>query len=174
VKVGRLAVLQGDSHRYLSLRTPGDATELQPLIRRARNAKQRDRLRAVELAIVRETTPSIVRMLGRSRGFLYVEDAAEGIVTATEKLDTPDPINLGTNMEITIKDLVELIAKLCKFTGKIEWDPTQPDGQPRRCLDTSKAKEAMGWQAKVGFEEGLRKTIEWFEQQDELREVVYG
>ncbi len=109
-----------------------------------------------------------------SREFLYVEDAADGIVTATEKLDTPDPINLGTNMEITIKDLVELIAKLCKFTGKIEWDPTQPDGQPRRCLDTSKAKQAMGWQAKVGFEEGLRKTIEWFEQQDEVREVVYG
>lgn len=109
-----------------------------------------------------------------SREFLYVEDAADGIVTATEKLDTPDPINLGTNMEITIKDLVELIAKLCKFTGKIEWDPTKPDGQPRRCLDTSKAKQAMGWQAKVGFEEGLKRTIEWFEQQDELREVVYG
>jgi len=109
-----------------------------------------------------------------SREFLYVEDAAEGIVTATEKLDSPDPINLGTNMEITIKDLVELIAKLCKFEGKINWDPTKPDGQPRRCLDTSKAKEAMGWQAQVGFEEGLRKTIEWFEQQDEVREVVYG
>ncbi len=109
-----------------------------------------------------------------SREFLYVEDAADGIVTATEKLDTPDPINLGTNMEITIKDLVELIARLCKFTGKIEWDPTKPDGQPRRCLDTSKAKQAMGWQAKTGFEEGLKRTIEWFEQQDELREVVYG
>jgi GDP-L-fucose synthase len=109
-----------------------------------------------------------------SREFLYVEDAAEGIVTAAEKLDTPDPINLGTNMEIKIKDLVELIAKLCKFEGKIEWDPTKPDGQPRRCLDTSKAKQAMGWQAKVGFEEGLKRTIEWFEQQDELREVVYG
>jgi len=109
-----------------------------------------------------------------SREFLYVEDAAEAIVTATEKLDTPDPINLGTNMEITIKDLVELIAKLCKFTGKIEWDPTKPDGQPRRCLDTSKAKQAMGWQAQVGFKEGLKRTIEWFEQQDELREVVYG
>ncbi len=109
-----------------------------------------------------------------SREFLYVEDAAEAIVTATEKLDTPDPINLGTNMEITIKDLVELIAKLCKFTGKIEWDATKPDGQPRRCLDTSKAKEAMGWEAEVGFEEGLKRTIEWFEQQDEVREVVYG
>ncbi len=109
-----------------------------------------------------------------SREFLYVEDAADGIVTAAEKLDTPDPINLGTNMEIKIKDLVELIAKLCRFEGKIEWDATKPDGQPRRCLDTSKAKEAMGWQAKTGFEEGLKKTIEWFEAQDEAREVVYG
>jgi len=109
-----------------------------------------------------------------SREFLYVEDAAEGIVTAAEKLDTPDPINLGTNMEIKIKDLVELIAKLCKFEGKIEWDPTKPDGQPRRCLDTSKAIEVMGWQAKVGFEQGLKRTIEWFERQDEVREVVYG
>ena len=109
-----------------------------------------------------------------SREFLYVEDAAEGIVTATEKLDTPDPINLGTNMEIKIKDLVELIARLCKFEGKIEWDATKPDGQPRRCLDTSKAKEAMGWEAQVGFEEGLKRTITWFEAQDEVREVVYG
>jgi GDP-L-fucose synthase len=109
-----------------------------------------------------------------SREFLYVEDAAEGIIVATEKLDTPDPINLGTNMEIKIKDLVELIARLCKFEGKIEWDATKPDGQPRRCLDTDKAKQAMGWEAKVGFEDGLRKTIEWFEQQDEVREVVYG
>jgi len=109
-----------------------------------------------------------------SREFLYVEDAAEGIVTAAEKLDTPDPINLGTGMEIKIKDLVELIARLCNFTGRIEWDTTKPDGQPRRCLDTTKAKQVMGWQAQVGFEEGLKRTIEWFEAQDEVREVVYG
>lgn len=109
-----------------------------------------------------------------SREFLYVEDAADGIVTAAEKLDTPDPVNLGTNMEIKIKDLVELIARLCKFQGRIEWDATKPDGQPRRCLDTSKAKQLMGWQAKVGFEEGLKRTIEWFEAQDQVREVVYG
>ncbi|MEZ6190186.1 MAG: GDP-L-fucose synthase [Phycisphaerales bacterium] len=93
-----------------------------------------------------------------SREFLYVEDAAEGIVTATEKLDTPDPINLGTNMEIKIKDLVELIARLCNFTGRIEWDPTKPDGQPRRCLDTSKAKQAMGWQARVEVSKGLKHS----------------
>jgi GDP-L-fucose synthase len=109
-----------------------------------------------------------------SREFLYVEDAADGIVTAAEKLDTPDPVNLGTNMEIKIKDLVELIARLCKFDGRIEWDATKPDGQPRRCLDTSKAKQLMGWQAGTGFEEGLKRTIEWFEAQDQVREVVYG
>jgi GDP-L-fucose synthase len=109
-----------------------------------------------------------------SREFLYVEDAADGIVTAAEKLDTPDPVNLGTNMEIKIKDLVELIARLCKFEGEIRWDATKPDGQPRRCLDTSKARQVMDWEAKVGFEEGLKRTIDWFEAQDEVREVVYG
>ncbi len=110
-----------------------------------------------------------------SREFLYVEDAAEGIVVATEKMDDPSPLNLGTGSEITIKNLVELVAKLCKFDGKIEWDATKPDGQPRRCLDTTKAKETMGWEAQVGFEEGLKRTIEWFEaNRDNIREVVYG
>ena len=105
-----------------------------------------------------------------SREFLYVEDAAEGILTAAEKMDGPDPINLGTNMEITIRDLVHLIARLTEFADestieqKIRWDTTNPDGQPRRCLDVSRAKERIGWQAKVGFEEGLKRTIAWFEQ----------
>jgi len=110
-----------------------------------------------------------------SREFLYVEDAAEGIVVATEKMSEPTPINLGTGQEITIKDLVELVARLSKFEGKVLWDATKPDGQPRRCLDTSKAKRLMDWQAQVGFEEGLRRTIAWFEQhRGEVREVVYG
>ena len=109
-----------------------------------------------------------------SREFLYVEDAAEAIVVAAEKMEEPTPINLGTCSEIKIKDLVELIAKLTGFTGEIKWDASKPDGQPRRCLDTSKAKALMGWQAAVGFEEGLKKTIEWFESQDSVREVVYG
>ena len=108
-----------------------------------------------------------------SREFLYVEDAAEAIVVATEKMQEPTPINLGTCSEIKIKDLVELIAKLTGFKGEIRWDASKPDGQPRRCLDTSKAKELMGWEAQVGFEEGLKKTIEWFEAQDSLREVKY-
>jgi GDP-L-fucose synthase len=97
-----------------------------------------------------------------SREFLYVEDCAEGIVLAAEKIDDPLPINLGTGMEITIKDLVTLIARLCRFTGSVEWDITKPDGQPRRCLDTTRAEKLLGFKAKVGFEEGLRRTIEWF------------
>lgn len=97
-----------------------------------------------------------------SREFLYVEDAAEGIVLAAERKDDPDPLNLGTNMEISIKNLVELIVKLTGFKGGIQWDATKPDGQPRRCLDTQKAQKAIGFKAKVGFEEGMKRTIEWF------------
>lgn len=97
-----------------------------------------------------------------SREFLYVDDAAEGVVRAAEVMDDPTPINLGTNMEITIKNLVELIARLTGFTGKIVWDSTKPDGQPRRCLDTSRAAKLLGWKAQVGFEEGLKRTIDWW------------
>jgi GDP-L-fucose synthase len=97
-----------------------------------------------------------------SREFLYVDDAAEGIVRATEAIDDPTPINLGAGFEIRIRDLVELIARLTGFEGGIEWDSSKPDGQPRRCLDTSRAADMMGFRASVGFEEGLRKTIEWY------------
>jgi GDP-L-fucose synthase len=97
-----------------------------------------------------------------SREFLYVDDAADGLVRAAEVMDDPDPVNLGTGMEITIRDLVTLIARLCGFAGEIRWDASKPDGQPRRCLDTEKAARLLGWRAKVGFEEGLRRTIEWF------------
>ena len=97
-----------------------------------------------------------------SREFLYVDDAAEGIVTAAEKMDNPEPLNLGAGFEITIKDLVELIVKLTGFEGGIEWDTTKPDGQPRRSLSTEKAAEHIGWRAQVQFEEGLSRTIEWY------------
>ena len=97
-----------------------------------------------------------------SREFLFVDDAAEGLVRATEVMDDPDPVNLGTGMEITIRDLVALIARLCGFRGEIRWDASKPDGQPRRCLDTTKASRLLGWRAKVGFEEGLQRTIDWF------------
>jgi nucleoside-diphosphate-sugar epimerase len=97
-----------------------------------------------------------------SREFLYVDDCAEGIIRAAETVDLPTPINLGNGREITIKALVELIARLCDFKGTIEWDHTKPDGQPRRCLDTSRAKEMMGFEAKMSFEQGLKNTIEWY------------
>lgn len=97
-----------------------------------------------------------------SREFLYVDDAGEGIVRAAEAMDNPDPINLGAGFEIKIKDLVELIVKLTGFKGGIVWDSTKPDGQPRRCLATDKAERLLGWKAQVGFEEGLKRTIEWY------------
>jgi GDP-L-fucose synthase len=97
-----------------------------------------------------------------SREFLYVEDAAEGIALACEHYDKADPVNLGAGFEITIRDLVELIAKLTGFTGKIAWDAGKPDGQPRRMLDTNRAKEQFGFVAQTTFEDGLRQTIEWY------------
>lgn len=97
-----------------------------------------------------------------TREFLYVEDAARGILLATERYDKSDPVNLGSGFEISIKDLVNLIARLTGFEGKIIWDTSKPDGQPRRCLDTSKAEKEFGFKAKTNFEEGLKKTIDWY------------
>jgi GDP-L-fucose synthase len=107
-----------------------------------------------------------------SREFLYVDDAADGLVRAAEVMNDPEPVNLGTGMEITIRDLVTLISRLCRFAGEIRWDSSKPDGQPRRCLDVQRADLVLGWRAKVGFEEGLRRTIGWFEthrSSEELR-----
>ena len=97
-----------------------------------------------------------------TREFLYVEDAAKGIILATEKYNKSEPVNLGSGFEISIKELVELIAEITGFDGAIRWDTSKPDGQPRRCLDVSRAKEAFGFEARVGFREGIEKTIEWF------------
>jgi GDP-L-fucose synthase len=97
-----------------------------------------------------------------SREFLYVEDAAEAISLAVEKYNKPDPVNIGAGFEIKIKGLVELISKLTGFKGKILWDTSKPDGQPRRCLDTSKAEKEFGFKAKTNFEEGLKRTIDWY------------
>jgi len=96
-----------------------------------------------------------------TREFLYVEDAAEGILLAAEHYDKPEPVNLGAGFEISIRDLVDLIAKLTGFSGQILWDRSQPDGQPRRCLDTSRARKEFGFSAKVGLQEGLKRTIQW-------------
>jgi len=97
-----------------------------------------------------------------TREFLYVEDCAEAIALATERYNKPDPVNIGAGFEISIKDLVELIAKFTGFKGGIVWDNTKPDGQPRRMLDTSKAEREFGFKAKTKFEEGLKKTIDWY------------
>ena len=97
-----------------------------------------------------------------SRDFLYVEDAAEGILLATEKYDDPDPVNLGAGFEITIQDLAHKIASLCGFEGTLRFNPSYPDGQPRRMLDTTRAKERFDFVAGTGFDEGLRKSIEWY------------
>ncbi|MCZ2342418.1 MAG: NAD-dependent epimerase/dehydratase family protein, partial [Bacteroidales bacterium] len=99
-----------------------------------------------------------------SREFLYVDDAAAGIVQAVERYDDPEPVNLGSGQEITIRALTTLIGELCGYAGEIRWDTSQPDGQPRRCLDTSRARERFGWQAHTTLRDGLAATIRWYEQ----------
>ncbi|MGB8700078.1 MAG: GDP-L-fucose synthase [Thermosynechococcaceae cyanobacterium] len=99
-----------------------------------------------------------------TREFLFSEDAARGIVMATQAYNEPDPVNLGTGYEISIRDLTLLICRLMGFDGEILWEPDQPNGQPRRCLDTERALEKFGFKAQVSFEEGLRRTIEWYRQ----------
>jgi len=106
-----------------------------------------------------------------SREFLYVEDAAEGIVLATDKYDRPDPVNLGAGFEITIRELTELICGLADFDGTIKWDTSKPDGQPRRCLDTSRAKKEFGFVARTDFREGLKRTIEWYSNEGRQKPI---
>jgi GDP-L-fucose synthase len=97
-----------------------------------------------------------------SREFLYVADCAEAIVSAAERLESSEPVNVGSGVEIRIRDLVEMIARLIGFAGEIRWDASKPDGQPRRRLDVSRAKELFGFEAKTPFETGLRATIDWY------------
>jgi GDP-L-fucose synthase len=99
-----------------------------------------------------------------SREFLHARDAAEAIVAASERYDKSDPVNLGAGFEILIRDLVPLVARLCRFQGEIVWDTSKPNGQPRRMLDTSRAAAEFGWKARIGFEEGLAETVKWYEE----------
>ncbi len=103
-----------------------------------------------------------------SREFLFVRDAAEGIVLAAERYNDPDPVNLGSGREITIRELTEQICDLCAFRGELRWDASKPDGQPRRCLDTTQARNAFGFQAKTSFRDGLIETIAWYEKHRDL------
>ena len=116
----------------------------------------------------RESGASEIEVWGTgsaSREFLYVDDAAEGIVLAAERYDGPEPVNLGVGLELRIKDLVQLIAEQTHFTGTIRWNPSRPDGQPRRALDTQRARERFGFVASTPFEVGLERTIAWYEAQ---------
>jgi GDP-L-fucose synthase len=99
-----------------------------------------------------------------SREFLYVEDCAEGLVASLENYDSPEPMNLGSGREISIGDLTNLVAGLANFRGEIVWDTTKPDGQPRRCLDVSRARTEIGFVAATSLDDGLRKTIQWYER----------
>jgi GDP-L-fucose synthase len=123
------------------------------LIRKAIEAKERGEK---ELLVWGNGTPT--------REFLYVEDAADGIISAAEKYNGSEPVNLGSGYEISIKNLTEMIVRQTGFEGKLVWQTDKPNGQPRRGLDVSRAKEYFGWQAQVPFEEGMRRTIEWFKE----------
>ncbi|MGA2031918.1 MAG: GDP-L-fucose synthase [Thermoguttaceae bacterium] len=112
----------------------------------------------------REDTVTVWGSGQASREFLYVADAARGLVLATERYDDPAPVNIGAGFEITIRELVEKIRRLVGFEGRIVWDQSKPDGQPRRCLDTSRAR-AFGFEATMHFDEGLSRTIEWWQRQ---------
>ncbi len=142
----------------VNLYGPGDNFNLQTshvipaLIRKAVQAKEAG---AKTLSLWGDGSPT--------REFLYVEDAADGIVSAAEQYDGPDPVNLGSGYEISIRDLALLIARLTGFTGDLVWEIDKPNGQPRRALDVSRAKRYFHWQARTPFEEGMRRTIDWFQ-----------
>jgi GDP-L-fucose synthase len=120
-------------------------------------------IRKCSEAVARQDDEIVVWGTGNaSREFLFVDDCAEGIVLATEKYDGSDPVNLGTGQEISIRRLTELIAEMTGFAGRLVWDTSKPDGQPRRCLDTSRAEQSFGFRATTSFENGLRRTIDWY------------
>jgi GDP-L-fucose synthase len=135
---------------------PGSSHVIPALIKKVLDAKDKAERKIVAWGSGKPT-----------REFIYVDDAAEGIVLATEKYNKAEPVNLGAGFEISIKDLAELICELAGFAGKIEWDISKPDGQPRRRLDISRAKEEFGFEAKTDFREGLKRTIDWYRRRTE-------
>lgn len=166
----KMLLVQGQAYRqqyglnaiYLlptNLYGPGDKFDLQTahvipaLIRKCIEAVQQGKK---EIVCWGDGTPT--------REFLYVEDCAEAIVLAVERYDGADPVNIGSGFEISVKKLVELIAGLTEFRGEILWDASKPNGQPRRCLDTSRAWELFGFRAKTDFRDGLLRTIQWYKE----------
>ncbi len=134
------------------------------LIRKFAEAKEREQS---EVILWGDGSPT--------REFLYVEDAAEGILLATERYNGEQPVNLGTGEEIAIRDLAQMIAREVGFTGQIVWDTSKPNGQPRRCLDVTRAKELFGFEAAHRLHDGIPKTVGWFmAHRDELREVSFA
>jgi GDP-L-fucose synthase len=136
--------------------SPESSHVIPALIKKCLDAKE---------SAVRSPQSAIVEVWGDgspTREFLYVEDCAEAIVLAAERYEKPDPVNIGAGFEVSIKDLVELIAKHTEFKGRITWDTTKPNGQPRRCLDISCAEREFGFRARMSFEEGLARTIAWY------------
>ncbi|OKH18457.1 GDP-L-fucose synthase family protein [[Limnothrix rosea] IAM M-220] len=130
---------------------PASSHVIPALIRKVYEAQQAG---ATELKVWGDGSPT--------REFLYSTDAARGIVMAAQSYDSSEPVNLGTNFEISIKDLVELICELMEFTGELIWETDKPNGQPRRCLDTQRAKEKFGFEAQMSLREGLKNTIDWY------------
>jgi GDP-L-fucose synthase len=164
----KMLLVQGQAYRQqygfnaihllpVNLYGPGDHFDLETshvipaLVRKSLEAIER---REQEIVCWGDGTPT--------REFLYVEDCAEAIVLATERFDGPEPVNIGAGFEVSIKELVGLIAELTGFQGRVVWDTTKPNGQPRRCLDTTRAQEAFGFRSKTEFREGLRRTIDWY------------
>ena len=128
--------------------------------------------KCVEAASRGETEIEVWGTGKATREFLYVEDAARGIIAAMERLTDSEPVNLGAGREISIHDLASTIAEHAGFRGKLVWDPTKPDGQPRRCLDTTRAQRLLGWSATTPFDEGLRRTIAWYREQRAASEGI--
>ncbi len=120
--------------------------------------------KCVDAVRLKEDRISVWGSGNATREFLYVEDAAEAICLAAEKYDGPEPVNIGSGREISIRELVRLITKHTGYEGEVRWDAAKPDGQPRRCLDTSRAREYFGFTARTEFEEGLKTTIEWYRE----------
>jgi GDP-L-fucose synthase len=132
---------------------PSSSHVIPALIRKVHEAQQRgDR----QIPVWGDGSPT--------REFLYSTDAARGIVMGTQSYSGAEPVNLGTNSEISIRKLIELICRLMEYEGELVWETDQPNGQPRRCLDTQRAKDSFGFEAQVGFEDGLRKTIAWYRE----------
>lgn len=132
---------------------PNSSHVIPALIRKVHEAQQRG---DKQLPVWGDGSPT--------REFLYSTDAARGIVMATQAYNDPEPVNLGTGYEISIRDLIELICELMDFEGEIVWETDKPNGQPRRCLDTERARQAFGFQAEVEFKQGLKNTIDWYRQ----------